>query len=224
MSLVTSGFIYVHTSADGLPWWSILPLTCLGFAIAIWFLQGIAFLVSIPGERRLRRRVATVDAAAGDAGPYRPRVVHAAATGLVADIHTAWDAGDRARLQQLSDPDLMADWTKRLDSYRANGKRQRIKVVKGPKLQYLSLRADRGQVRLRVRAKVRRRFEPARGPRKDPRFGWSYQLEEFWTLALRGEDWILWSTRPTKFRKEYTTEPIVPPSATTPAATTAAPA
>lgn len=61
-------------------------------------------------------------------------MVQAAATRLFADMHTAWDAGDRARLQQLSDPDLMADWAKRLDSFRAKGKRQRVKVVKGPKL------------------------------------------------------------------------------------------
>ena len=195
-------------------------MTCVGFAIAIWLLQGIAFLASVPGERRLRRRVAAVHAAAGDAWPYSPSVVRGAAARLFADTQTAWDVGDRARLQQLSDPDLMADWAKRLDSYQANGKRQRVKVVKGPKVQYVSLRADRGQVRLRIRAKVRRRFEPAQGPRKDHRLGWSYHFEEYWTLARRGEDWIVWSTRPTKFRREYTTEPIVPPSAaTTPAPT-----
>jgi hypothetical protein len=96
-------------------------------------------------------------------------------------------------------------------------------VVSGPKLQYVSLRADRGRVRLRMRAKVRRRFEPARGPRKDPRFGWSNQFEEFWTLSRRDGDWILWSTRSTKFRREYTTEPIVAPSAVAPAPTPAAP-
>lgn len=223
MSPFTAGVIYVHTSADGLPWWSILPLTCVGFAIAIWLLQGIVFLVSLPGERRLRRRVAAVHAAAGDAGPYSPTVVQAAATHLFVDIQTAWDVGDRARLQQLSDADLMADWAKRLDSYQANGKRQRVKVVKGPKVQYVSLRADLGGVRLRVRAKVRRRFEPARGPRRDPRFGWGYQFEEYWTLARRGEDWIVWSTRPTKLREEYTIEPIVPPSAATPAPAPIAP-
>jgi predicted lipid-binding transport protein (Tim44 family) len=152
-----------------------------------------------------------VQAAAGDGGPYSPLVVKAAATGLFADMYAAWDAGDRDRLRELSDPDLMSDWAKRLDGYHAQGKRQRLKVVKGPKVQYVSLLADRGQVRLRMRAKVRRRFEPESGPRKEPLLGWRYPFEEFWTLARRGEDWILWSTRPASFRKEYTTEPIVPP-------------
>lgn len=224
MPALTVGYIYVHTSAEGLPWWAILPLTCLGCALAIWLLRGIAFVVSIPSERRLRHRVAAVHAAGGTDGPYSATVVHAAAARLFADVHTAWDAGDRARLAQLADPDLMADWAKRLDGYQAKGKRQRIKVVRGPKLQYVSLRADHGQVRLRVRGRVRRRFEPVTGQRKDPRFAFSYYLEEFWTLARRGEDWILWSTRPTKFRKEYTTEPIVPPGQSAPAQATVAPA
>ena len=214
MSSITAGLIYVHTSGDsGLPVWATFLLTLVGCAIAIWILRGLAFLLALPGERRLRRRVAEVQAAAGDSEPYSPSVVKAAATRLFVDVHTAWDAGDRDRLRQLSDPDLMADWAKRLDGYHAQGKRQRIKVVNGPKVQYVSIRADRGQVRLRMRAKVRRRFEAESGPRKQPLFGWRYQFEEFWTLARRGEDWILWSTRPATFRKEYTTEPIVPPGA-----------
>jgi predicted lipid-binding transport protein (Tim44 family) len=181
----------------------------------MWLLRGIVFLVSIPAERRLHRRIAQVHDAAGATGPYSAAVVEAAARRLFVDMHAAWDAGDRARLQQIADPDLMADWTKRLDLYQANGKRQRIKVARGPKVQYVSLLADRGQVRLRIRAKVRRRFEPADGPRKEPRFGWRYDFEEFWTLIRRGDDWILWSTRSEKFRREYTTEPIVPPAAAT---------
>ena len=80
--------------------------------------------------------LAAVHAAAGDAGPYSPeRWCGARRARLFADTQTAWDVGDRARLRRLSDADLMADWAKRLDSYQANGKRQRVKVVKGPKVQ-----------------------------------------------------------------------------------------
>src|SRR5512142_442960 len=219
MSPFSAGLIYVHMpGGSGLPTWATVILAMVGTVIAMWLLRGIAFLATQPGEWRLRRRVAEVHAAAGDTGPYNATVVEDAARRLFADMHEAWDAGDRARLQQLSDPDLMSDWARRLDGYQARGKRQRITVVRGPKVQYVSLLADRGRVRLRMRAKVRRRFEPAAGPRKEPRFGWSYQFEEFWTLARRGDSWILWSTRPTKFRTEYTTEPIVPPTTATPAA------
>jgi predicted lipid-binding transport protein (Tim44 family) len=189
----------------------------VGCAIAFWLLRGIAFVVGLPGERRVHRRVADIHAAAGDLGPYSPAVVEAAARHLFADVQSAWDVGDRDRLQQLSDPDLMADWRKRLDRYAARGKRQRIKVAKGPKVQYVSLLADRGQVRLRMRARVRRRFERADKPRRNPRFELGYSFEEYWTLVLRGDNWILWSTRPAKYRSEYTTEPIVPASPRPPA-------
>jgi hypothetical protein len=224
MTPLAFGYIYVHTSADGLPLWSIFPLTCLGCAIAFWLLRGIAFVVSMPSEQRLRRRVAAVHAAGGPNGPYSATVVQVAAEALFKNWYAAWDAGDRTRMQQLSDPDLMADWMKRMDAYQAKGKRQRVKIVRGPKLQYVSLLADRQRVRLRIRARVRRRFEPVLGPRKEPRFGLSFSFEEFWTLQRRGEDWILWSTRSTKFRQEYTTEPIVPPGQQAPAPATVAPA
>jgi hypothetical protein len=51
----------------------------------------------------------------------------------------------------------MADWNKRLDGYAADGKRQRVRVLNGPKLDYVSLMADRELVRLRVRAGLRAR-------------------------------------------------------------------
>lgn len=223
MSSVALGLIYVHTSSDGLPLWSILPLTFLGWAIAMYLLRGIGWLVSLPGERRLRHRVAAVHAAAGSDGPYGAAVAQAAAARLFKDWYAAWDAGDRTRLQQLSDPELMADWAKNMEAFQSKGKRQRVRIVRGPKLQYVSLLADRQQVRFRIRARMRRRFEPVLGPRKQPRFGLSYSFEQFWTLQRRGEDWILWSTRSTKFRKDYTTEPIVPPAQSAPASPTVAP-
>jgi hypothetical protein len=111
VSSFTAGLIYDHTSGDsGLPIWATFLLTLVGCVIAIWILRGIAFLFGLPGERRLRRRVADVQAAAGDGGPYSPLVVKAAATRLFADMYTAWDAGNRDRLRELSDPDLMSDW------------------------------------------------------------------------------------------------------------------
>ena len=115
-------------------------------------------------------------------------------------------------------------WSILPEAFQAKGKRQRVKIVSGPRLQYVSLLADRQRVRLRIRAKVRRRLELVLGPRKEPRFGLNLNFEEFWTLQRRGEDWILWSPRSTKFRKEYTTEPIVSPGQEASAPATVAPA
>jgi predicted lipid-binding transport protein (Tim44 family) len=127
-------------------------------------------------------------------------------------MQSAWDAGERERLTRISYPGLMADWNKRLDGYAADGKRQRVRVLKGPRLDYVSLMADRGLVRLRVRAQLRRGFEPANGnlraAQKRP-VGGKVAFEEFWTLSRSGDDWILDSTRPPRSRAKYTSEPII---------------
>jgi hypothetical protein len=204
--------VYVDVGNSGLPIWQVVPLTILGCAIAVGFLSGVMALVRLPGERRLRRRVHAVEAAAGDSPPYGVPAVKGAAERLFMEMQSAWDAGDRARLARISEPDLMADWTKRLDGYTADGKRQRVHVLNGPKLDYVSLLADRGLVRLRVRAKLRRGFQPANrdrlGVQKRPA-GAKVSLEEFWTLSRSGDDWILYSTRTARSRAEYTSEPIV---------------
>jgi predicted lipid-binding transport protein (Tim44 family) len=224
--------VYIHVDDSGLPIWQVVPLTILGCAIAYGLISAVIALAGLPGERRLRRRVRAVQAAAGRPPPYGVAPVEAAAERLFKEVQSAWDAGDRERLSRVSDPDLMADWITRLDGYAADGKRQRVRVLDGPRLDYVSLLADRGLVRLRVRAKLRRGFEPVkaksrqRAGRKRP-VGAKVAFEEFWTLSRSGSDWILYSTRPRRFRSQYTSEPIVseaPAGAAPPVATAAPPA
>jgi hypothetical protein len=207
--------VYVNVGNPGLPIWQVVPLTILGCGIALGFIWAVIALVRLPGERRLRRRVQAVETAAGTSPPYGVAAVEGAAERLFTEMHSAWDAGDRERLTRISDPGLMADWNKRLDGYAADGKRQRVGVLGRPRLDYVSLMADRGLVRLRVRAKLRRGFEPANGdqlPVQKRPVGVKVAFVEFWTLSRSGNDWILCSTRPAPFRTEYASEPIVPPT------------
>jgi hypothetical protein len=108
----------------------------------------------------------------------------------------------------------MADWVKRMDRYTADGGRYRSSVRSGPRVQYVGLLADRGQVRVRVRAKVRRWLEMPDGKRRalpESRGRQKLVLDEYWTLTRSGGEWIVWSTSwGVKYRKEFTTEPIVP--------------
>jgi hypothetical protein len=207
--------VYVNVGDPGLPLWQVVPLTILGCAIAYGLLWGVSTLVSLPAKRRLDRRVMAVQAAAGNAGPYGVSAVTDAAERLFTQMYSAWDAGDKERLARISDPDLMADWNKRLDGYAADGKRQRVQVLNGPRLDYVSLMADRGLVRLRVRASLRRGFEPVNRNRREVRkrpVGAKAAIEEFWTLSRLGDGWKLYSTRPRRFRDEYTSERIIPES------------
>jgi hypothetical protein len=206
-------FVAPDTNNSGLPLWQQVPLTILGVGIAFGLIFGLLALFKLPGERRLRRRVRTVEAAAGDSPVYGPAVVCAAGARLFGEIEAAWNAGDRQRLARVSAPDLMSDWTKRMDGYAAAGGRYRVDVLKPPRVDFVGLLADRGQVRLRVRAKLRRALELSNGKRRalpEDRGRQKVAFEEYWTLSRSGGEWILWSTRNARSRAEYSTEPIVP--------------
>jgi hypothetical protein len=148
--------VYIHVNDPGLPIWQVVPLSILGCAIAFGLIWGVVALASLPGERRLRRRVRAVEAAAGQPPPYGVPAVEAAAGRLFREVHSAWDAGDRERLSRVSASGLMADWITRLDVYAAADKRQRVHVLDRPRLDYVSLLADRG------RCFSLRRLTPAR--------------------------------------------------------------
>ncbi len=209
------GFVYIHVSDPGLPIWQVVPLTLVGCALGLGLVWCLVALIRLPGERRIRRRVEVVEAAAGNDPTYGGAAVVAATERLLTEMFSAWDAGDRQRLARISEPDLMADWVKRLDGYAARGKRQRTSLLAAPRLDYVSLLADRGLVRLRVRAKLRRGFEPANAltqpDRKRP-VGSKVAVEQFWTLCRAGEEWLLCSSRPARLAAEYTHEAIVPAS------------
>lgn len=203
--------VYVDVSNSGLPLWQVVPLTVLGCAIGYGIICGVIGLFSLPGRRRLRKRVHAVEAAAGDNPVYGPSIVYASAARLFGEVQAGWDARDRERLARISDPELMSDWAKRMDGYAEAGERYRVKVLKGPRLDYVSLLADRGLVRLRVRAKLRRGLE-SKGKRRalpQDRGRQKIDFEEYWTFARSSGEWILWSTRPARYRAEYTTETIV---------------
>lgn len=92
----------------------------------------IIALIKLPGERLLRRRVQAVETAAGTrrrTGCPLPSERPSAFT----EIYSAWHAGDQERLTRISDPGLIAGWNKRLDGYAADGKRQRVGVLDGPR-------------------------------------------------------------------------------------------
>ena len=217
--LLAIGFYIAPNPNSGLPLWQEVPLTILGFGIAFWLIFGVFALIKLPGERRLRRRVEAVEAAAGDSPVYGPPVVYAAGARLFGEVQAAWAAADRELLRRISDPDLMSDWTKRMDGYAADGSRYRVEVLKGPRLDYVGLLADRGRVRRRVRAKVRRALELSNGKRRalpEDKGRQKVAFDEYWTLSRSGGEWILWSTRNASFRAEYSTEPIVPEAAAHP--------
>jgi predicted lipid-binding transport protein (Tim44 family) len=141
---------------------------------------------------RRERRVELAAAEAADDDPaFAPETVRADAVTLFGDIQTAWDRGDRARLQQLVAPGLMAEWQRRLDDFGSRGWRNRVQVIGTPKVEYVSLKHPR--VVVRVEAKLRDYVEDQYGNhlKRAGRLGEVVRLREYWTLQRRDDHWIL---------------------------------
>jgi predicted lipid-binding transport protein (Tim44 family) len=145
-----------------------------------------------------QRRVELAAAEAAEDNPaFAPDRVRHEATDLFLDIQSAWDAGNRAKLAQLVGPDLLAEWDRRLDDFERKGWHNRVEPVEPPRVEYVGLvhrgapAADR--VTVRIEAKLRDYVVDLSGRhiKRVGRMTETVRVREFWTLARRGNRWIL---------------------------------
>jgi predicted lipid-binding transport protein (Tim44 family) len=180
----------------------------LVLAMALLFILGLSVSAKVQRTRyrarradRVRRvQLAAAEAAEDDAA-FSPDVVCGQAERLFREIQTAWDAADRDRLGELVGADLMVEWNRRLDDFDRNGWRNRVKVLSGPEIEYVSLinraedRHDRAVVRVEATLQdaVRDRVGNEIGHGGSP--STMRRLAEYWTLAKRDRDgrWMLLS-------------------------------
>jgi predicted lipid-binding transport protein (Tim44 family) len=174
----------------------VFVLGCFG---AVTWMQG-ARSKARRGARVRRVEIAAAEASEDDSA-FSPDVVGPQATRLFNDIQAAWDARDRERLGRLVGPDLMVEWGRRLDDFDRRGWHNRVSVVLGPHVEYVSMtnRADDRDDRVVVRVEatltdfVEDRFgnRMAHGAAATGR----RSLAEYWTLGKRDGDghWMLLS-------------------------------
>ncbi len=145
-----------------------------------------------------QRRVELAAAEAAEDNPaFAPDRVRNEATDLFLDIQAAWDEGDRTKLSRLVGPDLLTEWDRRLDDFERKGWHNHVEAVEAPRIEYVGLvhrgspSADR--VTVRIEAKLRDFVEDASGRRikRAGRMTETVRAREFWTLARRGNRWIL---------------------------------
>ncbi len=153
-------------------------------------------------RRRTAVRERRVELAAAEAAEYdpvfAPDLVKPAAAHLFAEIQSAWDAGDRARLARLVGPDLLAEWVRRLDDFQRRGWRNRVAPVGEPRIEYVGLthRGDeRDRVVVRIEAKLRDYVEDGFGGhvKRIGRVTDTVRIREFWTLGRTHGRWVLLS-------------------------------
>jgi predicted lipid-binding transport protein (Tim44 family) len=195
------------------PLWDVI----VGLLVAaVLVVVGLVWL-RVRGRRGARLRaveVAAVEAAEDDPAFASERVRSDAAR-LFAATQAAWDARDAERLGQLVGPDLLVEWTRRLDDFARKGWHNRVAV--GPervKIDYVGLVNRIGdcedRVVVHVQALIWDYVETNTG-RVIPYAGSSAMtrtLSEFWTLGKRDSDWIVLSIEGEGEGKYHLTEPL----------------
>jgi predicted lipid-binding transport protein (Tim44 family) len=152
-------------------------------------------------RQRLRERAREVELAAEEAltddPAFAPEAVKEGAAQLHRDIVAAWNAGDRDTLGTLIGPDLLVEWSRRLDDFDRKGWRNTTEVMAEPEVDYVGLvnRSEDGEDRVTVRIEVPLRDvvldrNGAMVTRNDDaNADGLVTLAEFWTLGKRpGED------------------------------------
>lgn len=168
------------------------------FGIFVW-----ALITNALEQRRIRRRdervsTASAEAAQDDAYLAADAVKRDAAK-LFKDIQSAWTAGSRDRLAKMVGPDLLKEWSLRLDDFDRKGWRNVVKVRTEPEIKYMGLvnREDDSEDRVvvRVEATIDDYVELKGGGRMNANgeSDSTRTLEEWWTLGRTQHGWILLS-------------------------------
>jgi predicted lipid-binding transport protein (Tim44 family) len=152
-------------------------------------------------DREREQREASVMTSALEAAmedsAFDPDDVRAAAAGLVVDTQEAWDTRDRDRLAHLVGPDLLREWTRRLDDFDRRGWHAHAGVSEAPVVKIVGITNREGedddQVVVHIRARAQSWVETRRGETlfEDGATGPDVLLSQYWTLGRRDGRWIL---------------------------------
>jgi predicted lipid-binding transport protein (Tim44 family) len=192
-----SGFSGGSGSGEGDP---IVVLLVFGlFGVFLLYLA----IHTVRYRRKLRERdriVRTASAeAAEDDAYFASDELERHAVALFRAAQTAWDARDRQALARLVGPDLLVEWSRRLDDFETKGWHNRVEVVEDPNVLYVGITnredddEDRAVVRIEAKLKA---YVVDRAGNRVMRRGEKDELvtlAEYWTLARRDGAWMVQS-------------------------------
>ncbi|MGH8972049.1 MAG: TIM44-like domain-containing protein [Acidimicrobiia bacterium] len=154
-------------------------------------------------RQRLRERARQVELAAEEAltddPAFAPEAVKAGAAQLHQDIVEAWNAADRDALGRLIGPDLLVEWSRRLDDFDRMGWQNTTEVLGEATIDYVGLvnRTEDAEDRVTVRIEVPLRdiVLDRQGQmvtrNDDANADGLVTLAEFWTMGKRDGRWTL---------------------------------
>lgn len=202
-------------SGDGGPWW-LWVLIFIGVAL---FFAWAAFATWRLRKKRAARAARTITAsaeAAEDDAYFQADAIKKDAAELFRATQKAWHDRDRERLAGLVGPDLMVEWKRRLDDFDKKGWHNIVEVRKGPEVEYVGIvnREDDAQDRVVVRleAEMRDCVRQKGGAiiNKDGASSDIVSLAEYWTLARKGDRWIVASIESDTEGTHHLDAPLVP--------------
>jgi predicted lipid-binding transport protein (Tim44 family) len=177
------------------------PVVVLLFFVVFGLFLVYLAVRSVRYRRKVRVRLEQVRTASAEAAEddayFDASEFEAHARALFVACQEAWDARDRERLAQLVGPDLLVEWERRLDDFERKGWHNRVSVTAPPKVEYVGLvnREDDDEDRAvaRITASLQA-FVVDRNGRKVMRKKEEDEditLCEYWTLARRGDAWMV---------------------------------
>ncbi|MGI8802333.1 MAG: TIM44-like domain-containing protein [Solirubrobacteraceae bacterium] len=168
---------------------------------------------------RRRRRVESVRlaarAAAEDDPDFAPELVEPAARRLFTAVQSAWSVGDRQRLRRLCGPDLMREWSRRLDDFDRRGWTNQVNVVGPVDVEYVGLtnraadRDDRAVVRLEAQLRDVVRDRAGDVLTRTDNTGDTSHICEYWTLGKPEGQWLVLSIEQRAEGDHQLAEPVV---------------
>jgi predicted lipid-binding transport protein (Tim44 family) len=209
------GFGGSSGDGDGGPWW-LWALIAVG--VAVFFLYAWVVAARLRKKRRLRvaRTITASAEAAEDDAWFQADAVEQEAAKLFVATQDAWHDRDRDRLRELVGEDLMVEWERRLDDFDKKGWHNIVEVRKGPDVEYVGLvnREDDVQDRVTVRleAEMRDCVRQKSGVivNKDGAKSDIVSVAEYWTLARKGDRWIVVSIEQDSEGAHHLDAPLVP--------------
>jgi predicted lipid-binding transport protein (Tim44 family) len=175
-------------------------LVFLAIVLAIFI---FALISNALEQRRIRRRdshVSTASAEAAQDDAYLAAdAVKTDCADLFKQIQEAWTANDIDRLNTMVGPELMKEWSRRLEDFKRKGWRNVVKVLSGPNVRYMGLvnREDDSEDRVVVRLEAQLEdYVEMKGGGRMMATGESDEtksLTEWWTLGRTPNGWMLLS-------------------------------
>jgi len=165
---------------------------------------------------RSRRVELAAEEATFDDPAFDPTTVKAAVAELHGQIAAAWSADDRRRLAELLSPELLGEWTRRLDELRRRGCSNPLRRRGRLHIRYVGLMNRTGQRDDLVVVHLRARMDDAIYDRRgrivfrDPDDSGRHTHCEFWTLGRRDGRWVLLSVETEQEGVHQLSDPIVP--------------